>query len=196
MKKQLILSLISLALTVPSAFAKSEGSFQIAENHKHHNHKGVDHSKHLKVHYEAKVADLNIKFYMFDFKNVNSKINKLSGDGYSCSMHPFIIMEDGGSCPICNMNMDKKSKKDLLLDTSKNNNHLEVVVYNGDKVVTDAKVKIKVIAPNKKDTQIMLDNMMGSYGADLQLSQKGKHGIIALVKIGNKERVAKFYYNN
>lgn len=194
MKKQIILSLIALVLTVPASFAKSTNTFQIAENHQHH--KGTDHSKHLKTYYETKVADLDIKFYMFDFKEVNKKINKLSSDGYSCSMHPFIIMEDGGSCPICNMNMDKQNKKALLLDTSKNNNHIEVVVLKSGKVVTDAKVKVKVISPDKKDSQLMLDNMMGSYGIDLQLKQRGKHGIITLVKIGNKERVAKFYYNN
>ncbi len=63
------------------------------------------------------------------------------------------------------------------------------------KALTEGEVKVKVQNPDKTDQTKDLMAMQGHFGADFDLSQKGKYGVMSkfLVKDG-KTRQAKFWY--
>jgi hypothetical protein len=63
------------------------------------------------------------------------------------------------------------------------------------KALTEGEVKIKVQNPDKTDQTKDLMGMQGHFGADFDLSKKGKYGVMSkfIVK-DNKTRQAKFWY--
>lgn len=63
------------------------------------------------------------------------------------------------------------------------------------KALTEGEVKIKVQNPDKSDQTKDLMGMQGHFGADFDLSKKGKYGVMSkfLLKDG-KSRSAKFWY--
>lgn len=63
------------------------------------------------------------------------------------------------------------------------------------KALTEGEVKVKVQNPDKSDQTKDLMGMQGHFGADFDLSQKGKYGVMSkfLLKDG-KTRQAKFWY--
>lgn len=70
------------------------------------------------------------------------------------------------------------------------------------KALTDGEVKIKIQGPDKaeqvKDLMAMgaMAGMGAGFGADFDLSKKGKYGIMAKFKLNNgKVRNAKFWYD-
>lgn len=63
------------------------------------------------------------------------------------------------------------------------------------KALTEGEVKVKVQNPDKSDQSKDLMGMQGHFGADFDLSKKGKYGVMSkfLLKDG-KTRSAKFWY--
>lgn len=63
------------------------------------------------------------------------------------------------------------------------------------KALTEGEVKVKVQNPDKSDQTKDLMGMQGHFGADFDLSKKGKYGVMSkfLLKDG-KSRSAKFWY--
>lgn len=63
------------------------------------------------------------------------------------------------------------------------------------KALTEGEVKVKVQSPNKTDQTKDMIGMQGHFGADLEMSKKGKYGVMSkfLLKDG-KTRSAKFWY--
>ena len=63
------------------------------------------------------------------------------------------------------------------------------------KALTEGEVKVKVQNPDKSDQSKELMGMQGHFGADFDLSKKGKYGVMSkfLLKDG-KTRSAKFWY--
>jgi len=63
------------------------------------------------------------------------------------------------------------------------------------KALTDGQVTVKVQNPDKSDQTKELTGMQGHFGADFDLSKKGKYGVMSkfLLKDG-KTRSAKFWY--
>ena len=146
---------------------------------------------------EVTVDGVKAKFFVVDMNKANNKIKAMKGDNvYIEPMHPFEVSDKPGHCPVCGMNRKKMTKAKAMLNTKKNNHRIEIVTEDaksGD-VINDAKVKVKVIASNNKSEEKMLNKGMNSYGNDFNFPSKGKYGIIALIRTGNKDKVAKFYY--
>ena len=99
-----------------------------------------------------------------------------------------------------------KMMQDMKMDMSKikmdpNATHhlaLEISEENGGKKIEDAKVKLKLIAPDKKEQEKWVERSkeMNHYGCDLELKEKGKYGVIVLFKTSDeKKHMAKFWYD-
>ena len=63
------------------------------------------------------------------------------------------------------------------------------------KALTEGEVKIKVQNPDKSDQSKELMGMQGHFGADFDLSKKGKYGVMSKFQLKDgKIRSAKFWY--
>ena len=76
--------------------------------------------------------------------------------------------------------------------------HLSVVFRDArsGKVLTEGTVKVKILNPDKREQTKALMGMQGHFGADFEMAQKGRYGIMCkfLVKDG-KPRQVKFWYS-
>lgn len=64
-----------------------------------------------------------------------------------------------------------------------------------DKALTEGKVTVKVQNPDKSDQTKDLMGMQGHFGADFDLSKKGKYGVMSKFQLKDgKVRSAKFWY--
>ena len=63
------------------------------------------------------------------------------------------------------------------------------------KPLTEGEVKVKVMAPDKREQTKDLMGMQGHFGADYDLSKKGKYGVMCKFQLKDgKVRSAKFWY--
>ncbi|KIE43962.1 hypothetical protein [Geobacter anodireducens] len=63
------------------------------------------------------------------------------------------------------------------------------------KALTEGDVKVKVQGPDKSEQVKDMMGMQGHFGADFDLSKKGKYGVMAKFKLADgKVRSAKFWY--
>lgn len=63
------------------------------------------------------------------------------------------------------------------------------------KALTTGEVKVKVLNPDKSEQIKELMGMQGHFGADFDLSQKGKYGLMAKFQLQDgKVRISKFWY--
>ena len=63
------------------------------------------------------------------------------------------------------------------------------------KALTEGEVKVKVQNPDKSDQSKELMGMQGHFGADFELSKKGKYGVMSKFQLKDgKVRNAKFWY--
>lgn len=63
------------------------------------------------------------------------------------------------------------------------------------KALTEGEVKVKVQGPDKSEQVKDMMGMEGHFGADCDLSKKGKYGVMAKFKLADgKVRTAKFWY--
>jgi hypothetical protein len=79
----------------------------------------------------------------------------------------------------------------------KETNHIMTVFTNAKthQKMSKGEVKMKVIAPDKKEQVKDLVAMEGGFGADFTMPAKGKYGVIAKTKLDDgKIRVYKFWY--
>jgi hypothetical protein len=100
----------------------------------------------------------------------------------------FSVMGMGENMKGMNMEMPKGMKE---------THHIAVAfkdVKTG-KALTEGEVKVKVQGPDKVEQVKDLMGMQGHFGADFDLSKKGKYGVMCkfLLKDG-KTRSAKFWY--
>jgi opacity protein-like surface antigen len=64
------------------------------------------------------------------------------------------------------------------------------------KALTEGEVKVKVQNPDKSDQTREMIGMQGHFGADFNLSQKGKYGVMCKYKLSDgKVRNSKFWYS-
>lgn len=64
------------------------------------------------------------------------------------------------------------------------------------KALTEGEVKVKVQNPDKSDQSKDLMGMQGHFGADFDLSKKGKYGVMSKFQLKDgKVRSAKFWYS-
>lgn len=101
------------------------------------------------------------------------------------------------------MNMKEHMKGMQMPKGMKDTDHLmvEFKEVKTGKTIAEGKVKVKIMGPDKseqvKDLTGMgsMGTMGGHFGADFDLSKKGKYGVMAKFKLAdNKEKSVKFWY--
>ena len=111
--------------------------------------------------------------------------NVVEKDGYQVRFDFIDLKERMKDMNMGEMDMDGKT------------HHLMVFIVGADgKNVVDAKVKFKMFAPDKKESEAMAMKMGMGFGADINLGAKGKHGVAALIKMGDKSLVVKKHFEN
>jgi hypothetical protein len=88
--------------------------------------------------------------------------------------------------------MDMEMPKDM-----KETHHIMVEFKDAKtgKALTEGEVKVKVQNPDKSDQSKELMGMQGHFGADFDLSKKGKYGVMSKFQLKDgKTRQAKFWY--
>ena len=65
---------------------------------------------------------------------------------------------------------------------------------NGNKQIHQTAGKIKVISPSKKEQVKSLDNYNGIFAANFMFMEKGKYGVICLIKVDGQKKLFKFWY--
>jgi hypothetical protein len=65
---------------------------------------------------------------------------------------------------------------------------------NGNKQINQTVGKIKVISPTKKEQVKSLDNYNGIFAANFMFMEKGKYGVICLIKVDGQKKLFKFWY--
>lgn len=92
----------------------------------------------------------------------------------------------------------KEHMKDMEMPNGmKETHHLmaEFKDAKSGKALTEGEVKVKVMGPDKAEQTKDMMGMQGHFGADLDLSQKGKYGVMAKFKLADgKVRSVKFWY--
>lgn len=79
----------------------------------------------------------------------------------------------------------------------KETHHIAVEFKNAKtgKALTEGEVKVKLQNPDKSDQTKSLMGMQGHFGADFDLSKKGKYGVMCKFQLKDgKARSAKFWY--
>jgi len=98
---------------------------------------------------------------------------------------------------VLDMKEHMKSMKMEMPKGMKETHHIMVEFKDAKtgKPLTQGEVKVKVIAPDKSEQTKDLMGMEGHFGADFDLSKKGKYGVMAKFKLADgKVRSAKFWY--
>lgn len=73
--------------------------------------------------------------------------------------------------------------------------HVEFKDAKSGKALTEGEVKVKVQGPDKVEQTKDLMGMQGHFGADFDLSNKGKYGVMCKFQLKDgKTRSAKFWY--
>ncbi len=94
--------------------------------------------------------------------------------------------------------MLKNMKMKEVVETGTTHNITVTLKDQHGKDVTDAQINMKVIDPKGKDQIKPLKyedmDMMKSYDAYFNLTEKGKHQILVLVKTGDQKRTTGIYY--
>jgi len=62
--------------------------------------------------------------------------------------------------------------------------------------IQDAVGKIKVISPSGKEQIVNLKNYNGIFAANFTFPEKGKYGVICLVKVAKQKHMFKFWYQH
>ncbi|TDD97085.1 efflux RND transporter periplasmic adaptor subunit [Flavobacterium cellulosilyticum] len=71
------------------------------------------------------ISIIGITIYLFAVKSNNHSEMDHKNEIYTCSMHPQIIRDKPGSCPICGMNLVKKATEDQTVDNHSIDNVLK-----------------------------------------------------------------------
>lgn len=98
---------------------------------------------------------------------------------------------------IISMKEHMKAMKMEMPKGMKETHHLMVEFKDArsGKAITEGEVMVKIQAPDKSTQTKELMGMQGHFGADFDLSKKGKYGVMSKFKVKDgKERSAKFWY--
>ncbi len=83
-----------------------------------------------------------------------------------------------------------------MKDPEGNTHHVMVKFFhaNSKDQIKNAVGKIKVISPSGKERVETLQNYSGILAANFTFDEKGKYGVICLVKMDGQKRLIKFWY--
>jgi hypothetical protein len=85
-----------------------------------------------------------------------------------------------------------------MKDPNGSTHHVMVKLFHdsANHPIKDAVGKVKVIEPNGNEQINSLKNYNGIYAANFTFIEKGKYGVICLVKVGEKKYLFKFWYHH
>jgi len=104
---------------------------------------------------------------------------------------------DGVKATFMVMSMKESMKGMEMPKGMKETHHIAVDFKDAKtgKALTEGDVKVKVQNPDKSDQSKELMGMQGHFGADFDLSKKGKYGVMCKFQLKDgKVRSAKFWY--
>ena len=144
-------------------------------------------------------------FCLFPFVSVSLAQHSHGGMsmGTSTKMDTKEVLVEGVKVTFQMMANDehKKMLKDMKMkeDIEPGTTHNITVMLKGEKSqkeITNAQINMKVIDPKGKDQikTLKYDDMMKSYDAFFNLSEKGKYQVMILAKTGEKKIPAGIYY--
>jgi hypothetical protein len=91
--------------------------------------------------------------------------------------------------------MDMEMPKEMKQMKETHHIAVEFKDAKSGKALTEGEVKVKVLNPDKSEQVKDLMGMQGHFGADFDLSKKGKYGVMCKFKLKDgKERQSKFWY--
>lgn len=64
----------------------------------------------------------------------------------------------------------------------------------GNEQIHQAVGKIKIISPTKKEQIKEIENFNGIFAANFMIMEKGKYGVICLIKVDGQKKLFKFWY--
>jgi hypothetical protein len=111
------------------------------------------------------------------------------------AVHQEVV--DGVKAVFKVMDMQEQMKGMEMPKGMKETHHVMVTFKDvkSGKALTEGEVKLKVQGPDKAEQTKALMGMQGHFGADFDLSKKGKYGMMAKFKLADgKVRSAKFWY--
>jgi len=92
----------------------------------------------------------------------------------------------------------KEHMKDMAMPKGMKETHHIAVDFKdakSGKALTEGEVKVKVLGPDKAEQSKDMPGMQGHFGADFDLSKKGKYGVMCKFQLKDgKVRSAKFWY--
>lgn len=121
------------------------------------------------------------------------------GSHQGAAAHEEVVDGVKATFKVISMKEHMKSM-DMAMDMPKgmkDTHHLAVEFKDAKsgKALTEGEVKVKVQNPDKSEQSKVLMGMQGHFGADLDLSQKGKYGVMCKFQLKDgKIRSAKFWY--
>jgi hypothetical protein len=104
---------------------------------------------------------------------------------------------DGVKATFSLIDMKEKMKGMKMPAGMKDTHHLMVMFTDAKtgKMLSTGEVKVKLVGPDKSDQIKSMMGMEGGFGADINLSAKGKYGIMTKCKLADgKVRTFKFWY--
>ena len=91
----------------------------------------------------------------------------------------------------------RERMKGMEMPGMKDTHHLMVTFTDAKtgKMLSEGEVKVKIAGPDKSEQVKTMMGMEGGFGADVNLSAKGKYGIMTKCKLADgKVRTVKFWY--
>ncbi len=119
--------------------------------------------------------------------------------GGAMSMGKMIHTEtvDGVKVTFRLIDLKERMKGMAMPAGMKDTHHLMIMFTDAKtgKILSEGEVKVKIVGPDKSEQVKTLMEMSGGFGSDVNLSAKGKYGIMTkfLLK-GGKVRSSKFWY--
>jgi len=111
--------------------------------------------------------------------------------------HEEVVNGVKATFKVMSMKEHMKAMKMEMPKELKETHHIAVEFKDAKtgKALTEGEVKVKVQNPDKSDQAKELMGMQGHFGADFNLSRKGKYGVMCKFQLKDgKVRSAKFWY--
>jgi len=111
--------------------------------------------------------------------------------------HEEVVEGVKATFKVMSMKEHMKAMKMEMPKEMKETHHIAVEFKDAKagKALTEGEVKMKVQGPDKSEQVKDMMGMQGHFGADFDLSKKGKYGVMAKFKLADgKVRSAKFWY--
>ena len=111
--------------------------------------------------------------------------------------HEEVVEGVKATFKVMSMKEHMKAMKMEMPKGMKETHHIAVEFKDAKsgKALTEGEVRVKVQSPDKSAQEKEMMGMQGHFGADFDLSKKGKYGVMAKFKLADgKVRSAKFWY--